>query len=121
MASRIGVGIIGCGKISDAYFAGLKRYDFIEVVACADRETARATAKAAQHAVHALSVAELLASPAVDIVVNLTVPQAHAAVNESILAAGKHAYCEKPFALNVADGARVLALARERHLLVGCA
>ncbi len=121
MASKIGVGIIGCGNISDAYFAGLKRYDWIEVVACASRDPARAAAKAAQHGVKALSAAELLASPDIQIVVNLTIPSAHAAVNESILRAGKHAYCEKPFALNVADGARVLALARERGLLVGCA
>ena len=121
MSSKIGLGIIGCGKISDAYFAGLRLYDFVEVVACADADHARAEAKAAQHGVHALSVAALLATPEIQIVVNLTVPQAHAAVNENILRAGKHAYCEKPFALNVADGARVLALARERGLLVGCA
>jgi len=54
-------------------------------------------------------------------VVNLTIPAAHAAVNRAILSAGKHAYCEKPFALNTADGRAVLDLARARGLLVGCA
>src|SRR5947207_718965 len=44
MSSKIGVGLIGCGKISDAYFAGLKAYDFVEVIACADLDPARATA-----------------------------------------------------------------------------
>ncbi|MEO7414058.1 MAG: Gfo/Idh/MocA family oxidoreductase [Opitutaceae bacterium] len=121
MSSKLGIGIIGCGKISDAYFAGLRPYPFLEIVACADLLFERAERKAAQHGVRALSIADLLAEPDIAIVINLTVPQAHAAVNESILRAGKHAYCEKPFALNVADGARVLALARERGLLVGCA
>lgn len=121
MSPQIGIGIIGCGKISDAYFDGMKRYGFLAVVACADAVPERAVAKAAQHGVKALSVDELLAAPDIEIVVNLTVPQAHSAVNERILRAGKHAYCEKPFALNVADGARVLALARERNLLAGCA
>jgi predicted dehydrogenase len=121
MSRKIRIGILGCGKISDAYFAGLKRYHVLEVVACADLDFERAQAKAAQHGVRALAVDELLASPEVDLVVNLTVPQAHAEVNERVLRAGKHAYCEKPFALNTADGARVLALAREKNLLVGCA
>src|ERR1041385_159914 len=70
MASKIGVGIIGCGKISDAYFTGLKAYDVVEIIACADQDGTRATDKAAQHGVKALSVAELLASPAIEIVVN---------------------------------------------------
>jgi predicted dehydrogenase len=121
MSSKIGVGILGCGKISDAYFDGLKRYGHIQVVACADIIPERATAKSIQHGVKAMSCDELLASPDVQIIVNLTLPQSHAAVNETILRAGKHAYCEKPFALNTADGARVLALAKQRGLLVGCA
>lgn len=121
MTPPLAIGIIGCGKISDAYFAGLRQYDFLTIVACSDASHERAVAKAAQHGVHALTVDELLAAPDIEIVVNLTIPQAHAAVNEAILRAGKHAYCEKPFALNTADGARVLALAKEKGLLVGCA
>jgi predicted dehydrogenase len=121
MSSKIGVGILGCGKISDAYFDGLKRYDHLTVVGCADVLPERSAAKATQHGVRSMGIAELLAAPDIQIVVNLTLPQTHASVNENILRAGKHAYCEKPFALNTADGARVLALARELGLLVGCA
>jgi predicted dehydrogenase len=63
----------------------------------------------------------LLAAPDIDLVVNLTVPLAHVEVNEAALQAGKHVYAEKPFALDAKEGARVLALARERGLLIGCA
>lgn len=117
----IRIGILGCGKISDAYFAGLAHYSILKIVACADLDLPRAEAKAAQHGVRARSMDALLASSDIDLVVNLTIPQAHAEVNERILRAGKHAYCEKPFALHTAEGARVLALAKEKNLLVGCA
>ena len=122
MSGKVGVGLIGCGKISDQYFVGCRRYDILEVVACADLDLARARAKAAEHGVpRACTVAKLLADPAVDLVVNLTIPQAHAKVNARALRAGKHVYVEKPFALDPAEGRRILALATERGLLVGCA
>ncbi len=122
MTRTINVGIVGCGNISDRYFEGLKPFEILRIVTCADLDPARAQAKAAQYQIRAAgSVAELLHDPEVEIVVNLTVPKAHAAVNTAALLAGKHVYCEKPFALNSAEGAAVLALAREKKLLVGSA
>ena len=122
MKSRIRVGIVGCGKIAEQYFPGCRRYDVLDVVACADLDLARARARAAEYQVpRACSVAELLADPAIDLVVNLTVPQAHVEVNEAALRAGKHVYVEKPFALHPAEGRRILELARSRGLLIACA
>jgi predicted dehydrogenase len=120
--SKVRVGVIGCGKISDHYFTGCQRYDILEVVACADLEFTRAQAKALQHGIpRACTVDELLADPSVDVVLNLTIPDSHVEINERALRAGKHAYCEKPFGLSSAEGKRVLALAKSRKLLVGCA
>lgn len=121
MPRQINVGLIGCGSISEAYFAGCKRYDILQLTACADLDPARARAKAEKHGVRACTVDELLADPAIEIVINLTIPQAHAPLNERILRAGKHAYTEKPFALDVTQSRRVLALAKRRNLLVGSA
>jgi len=122
MARKVNVGIVGCGNISDAYFNGSKKFDILNLVACADLDPARARAKAAQHGIRACAtVADLLNDPEVEIVINLTVPKAHASVNTAALHAGKHAYCEKPFALNSPDGAAVLALAKTKNLLVGSA
>ncbi|MFM1852222.1 MAG: hypothetical protein RIS54_1906 [Verrucomicrobiota bacterium] len=119
MPKKVKVGLIGCGNISKAYFTGCKRYDILDLVACADLEFARAEAKAAEYGVRACTVDELLADPEIEIIINLTIPQAHAPLNERILRAGKHAYVEKPFALDVAEAKRVLALARRKGLLVG--
>src|SRR5208337_2809824 len=96
---------------------GSRRYDILEIVACSDLDPSRAQAKAREHGIpKACTVDELIADPAIEIVLNLTVPAAHAAINERALRAGKHAYAEKPFALDSADARRVLALAKSRNL-----
>ena len=82
---------------------------------------ARAKEKADRYYVKAYSVDELLADPEIELVINLTVPKVHAPLNERILKAGKHAYTEKPFALNLKEGEKVIALAKKKGLRVGCA
>jgi len=117
------VGIIGCGNISNAYFQHTKPFsDYIKIVACADIDVARAKAKAAEHGLgEGCAVEELLADPAIDMVLNLTIPGVHAAVNLQALKAGKHAYTEKPFALNYKEGLKTLKEAQKRKLRLGCA
>lgn len=121
MSSPAKVGIIGCGNICDQYFKWCATFADIEIVACADLMPERAAAKAMQYGVRALGVDELLRDPDISIVINLTIPQAHAEVDIAALEAGKHVHSEKPFALNVADGRRILAAAGQRGLRVGCA
>ncbi|UUZ67731.1 Gfo/Idh/MocA family oxidoreductase [Polaromonas sp. P2-4] len=106
----ISIGVIGCGNISDAYFTGAARSELVRVKACADLNHAAAQAKAGQHGVAAVSVEQLLADPEISIVINLTIPRAHAPVALQILDAGKHVYLEKPLAATLTearvDGAR---------------
>ena len=115
--SKTVIGIIGCGNICDAYFLGAARSNLIRVKACADLRLEAAQAKAAQHGVLAMPVQQLLADPEISIVVNLTVPMAHAEVSRQILNAGKHAYSEKPLAANFADGAGLMELSRALSLI----
>ena len=115
------VGIIGCGNICDQYFKGCAAFDILEVVACADIDMSRAQAKAAEYSVQAMTVDDLLADSSIDIVVNLTIPAAHADVALKAIAAGKSVQNEKPLALTREDGQKVLNAAREKGVLVGCA
>jgi predicted dehydrogenase len=72
------VAVLGCGHVSDQYFAGCRR-EPLELVACADLDLNRAEQKAAEHSVpRACSPEELMADPEVELVVNLTPPLAHA-------------------------------------------
>lgn len=113
------VGVVGCGNISDTYFRNLPHFQGLTVTACADLDPARAEAKAAQYGLRALGVEALLGDPDVDLVVNLTVPAAHAQVSLAALAAGKHVHSEKPLAIDRADGRRILELAQARRRRVG--
>ncbi len=122
MNKHVKVGVIGCGAISYAYFQGCAPYSILNITACADLDLERAKAKAAEYKIpRACSVEELLADPEIQIVLNLTVPKAHTAVNRAILQAGKHAYCEKPFAISRAEGQPIIALAKKKRRRLGCA
>ncbi len=121
MAKKIGIGIVGCGNISQAYFNGAKLFEVLDVVACADINTAAAEAKAQEHGCKAQTVDELLANSDVQLVVNLTIPAVHAQVSLAALKAGKHVHCEKPLAVNLDEAAEVLGAAKAKGLLVGCA
>jgi len=117
------VGVIGCGNVSDSYFRHAKLYSaFFKIVACASRNVARARAKAAEYGLSkGCSVKALIEDPEVDIVLNLTNPRAHTEINLQALRAGKHVYCEKPFATSYREGFNVMEEARKRKLRVGCA
>ena len=119
--ARTKVGIIGCGNISAIYLKSDKTFNNIEIVACADLDLDRAHAKAAEYNIKGYSVDELLADPEIEIVVNLTIPAAHAEVSSAAVRAGKAAYSEKPFALSRADGEALLQLAAQHGQRVGCA
>ena len=119
---KTGIGIIGCGNISQVYFQNLAKFQNTQIVACADMLLERAQAKAAEHGIpKALTVEQLLADPDVEIVVNLTIPVAHSEIALLALEAGKHVYGEKPFTVTREQGSKVLALANEKGLRTGCA
>ncbi|WP_217596939.1 Gfo/Idh/MocA family protein, partial [Cohnella sp. GbtcB17] len=121
MGNKVKVGIIGTGNISGIYLQNGKRFDSMEIVACADLDVARAKAKAEEHGIRGLSVEELLADPDIQMVINLTIPQAHAAVCLQAIQADKHVYVEKPFAVKREEAREVVELARQKGLLVGSA
>jgi predicted dehydrogenase len=121
MSRNLGVGVIGCGNISTAYFRLSRLFRGIEMRACADIDAATANAKAAEFSIRAESVANMLAADDIDIVVNLTVPSAHYEVSRAILEAGKHVYSEKPFVLDVEEGRALNALAAKKGLRIGSA
>ena len=116
------VGLVGCGYISDRYLTNAARFPAFDIVACADAVPERAVARGAAHGVVAVkAVADLLADPEIEIVLNLTTPDAHAAIAQAALAAGKSVYNEKPLALALGDGARLVETARASGLRLGAA
>jgi predicted dehydrogenase len=118
----VGVGVIGAGNISTQYLTNLTAFPDLDVRFVADIDLERAKEQAAKFGVPASgTVEELLADPEIEIVVNLTIPKAHAEVALQALAAGKNVWGEKPIALDRESGKRVLATAKAAGLRAACA
>jgi len=121
MAKKLGVGVIGCGNISAAYFKLGPLFKGIEMRAGADLDINAAQARAKEFGVRAETVESLLTAKDIDIVVNLTIPSAHYDVSRAILDAGKHVYSEKPFVLSVKEGQDLARRAAKKGLRIGSA
>jgi len=117
----LGIGVMGCGNISAAYMKLAPLFNGIEIRACADLNADAAKMRAEEFNLRAETVEGLLASDDIDIIVNLTVPNAHFSVSKQILEAGKHSYSEKPFVLTLEEGAELAQIAGETGLRVGSA
>jgi len=118
---KVGVGVIGCGVISGAYLKAAEGFPILDIRALADAVPAAAEVRAKEFGLKALSVEALLADPAIEIVLNLTVPKAHVEVGLKAIAAGKHVYGEKPLGVRFKDGKKLVDAAAKKGLRVGSA
>src|SRR4051812_35668847 len=119
--NELRVGVVGCGLIAARYVKDAAAFPSWRPVACADLDADCACAFAAEHGLRALPADELIVDPEIDLVLNLTPPDAHAAVVRATLAAGKHAYTEKPLAATAHEARELAAEAERRGLRLGCA
>ena len=118
---RVGIGIIGCGNISEAYLKAAGTFPILDVRGVADLRPEAARARADAFGLKAMTVDELLADASIEIVVNLTIPSAHVEVGLRAIDAGKHVHSEKPLGVRTKEARSLLDRAAERGLRVGCA
>ena len=117
---KIKVGVIGCGNISSIYLEVGQTFDVMEIAAVADLVPERAQAQAAKYQIpRACSVDDLLADPEIQIVINLTIPNAHAEIGLRAVQAGKSVYNEKPLTITRADACQLLETAQANGVRVG--
>jgi predicted dehydrogenase len=118
----LSVGIIGCGAIAGQYLKTFDRLADVRLVAVADLDRSRAEVVAGTRpGVRPLTVEQLLTDDQVELVLNLTVPAAHADVALAAVAAGKSVYGEKPLALDVEQARGVVGAATAAGVVLGCA
>ncbi len=116
------IALIGCGYVADFYLKTLRNHPELELVSVMDRYQERAAKFAAVHKVpRVASVRDVLVDPRVELVVNLTNPSSHYEVSKAALAAGKHVYSEKPFAMSLDQAEELVSLARAKGLLIASA
>jgi predicted dehydrogenase len=117
----LGVAIVGCGTIANAYAENLASYPSIELLGATDVDGPRAEALAARYGGKAYgSLDDVLEDDAVDAVVNLTIFKAHYEVTLRCLEAGRHVYSEKPLATTHEEARRLVEEADRRGLRLGC-
>lgn len=113
------IGIIGCGAISEIYLQNLGSLPDVTPVAVADLDPQRATGKARAHGLRAQTADGLIQADDVDLVLNLTTPEAHAAIASAAIDAGKHIYNEKPLAIELEAGRRLVDAAARAQVRLG--
>ncbi len=115
-------GVIGCGAISDIYLQNMmSRFGTQEIVACSAAHRENAEKKAAQYGIRAADTPELLADPEIEMIVVLTPAPTHYELVKQALEAGKHVYLEKPLGIKLSQAKEMIALAREKGLLLASA
>jgi predicted dehydrogenase len=105
--------IVGCGNIGERYAADLVRAGVVELVGFHDVEAERARRFADEFGGQAFDDLDQ-AIAAADLVLNLTIFEAHYPVSRAALSAGRHVYTEKPLAMNL-EHARELGALSEKH------
>jgi predicted dehydrogenase len=89
----VGIGMIGAGTISAEYLENFARFPDVRVVALGDLRPGAAEARGAEFGIPIAGAPDVvLDHPDVEIVVNLTVPMAHAEVALRAIDAGKHVW-----------------------------
>lgn len=114
------LGVIGTGAITKSMLAEYQRCDKFEINAICSRkeETGRAMAEAFSIPKVYTSLPDMLADPEIEIVYVATPNSIHFSQAKAALLAGKHVICEKPFTPTVAEAEELIALAKEKHLLL---
>jgi predicted dehydrogenase len=119
-SSVIRWGVVGPGAIATGFADAMAQTDGGTIVAVASRSAERAAAFGDRFAIPTRygDYDALAADPDVDVVYVATPQSRHEPDTLTMLAAGKHVLCEKPFALNARQGARMVAEARARGLFL---
>ncbi len=121
-APPLKVVVVGCGNIAGQYGEALGRCPEIKILGAQDIDPTRAKDWVAKWGGKAYaSLAEVLADPQVEAVVNLTIQQAHVEVVTKCLEAGKHVHSEKPLAPTYAEAKKLVDLAAAKNLRLSCA
>lgn len=116
----IKMAIMGAGSIAIKMARTINAMDNVQAYAIGARELERAQAFAAEYGFKKAygSYEEMLADDEIDLVYVATPHSHHYKCVKLCLNAGKHVLCEKSFTVNADQAREILALAKERKLLL---
>jgi len=112
MKSKVGIGVIGCGRLArNTHLPRLTRMDQVTVVGVMDilEQPAREAAQKYNLGFWTTDLDELLAREDIDAVLVASWTHAHAEPTIKAAQAGKHVFCEKPIAPTVEEAEAMLS------------
>ena len=113
------VGLIGCGHIAETYFRAHKYFNNFKIVKCADINSIAANKCAKTYKIKSVTVNNLLRDKEIQVILNLTIPNAHYQIAKKSLLNGKHVYSEKPLAVKLNEGKELVKIAKRKKLFIG--
>lgn len=124
MTARLRVAEVGLGWVAlHRHLPAMRAHGGFDLVGVVDRHPGTAERVAAEHGLRRFHCGATLGDVPwlneVDAFVVATAPFTHYAIIREALEHGKHVLTEKPFAMNVREGEALVALARERRLVLG--
>lgn len=113
------IGVIGCGSVCEMYLDFLSRKKEINIYACSDLNKSLAENTAKKYGIKkVMSTNDIISDNKIDVILNLTNPVNHFAINLKALLNKKSVFSEKPFALKYSDALKLANLAkREKRML----
>jgi predicted dehydrogenase len=116
----IGVGIVGCGRISDMHALGYSDCQDAHIIAVCDTNRKRARQKAKDWGAAKVytDYSELLTNPEIDLVELLVPHHLHKPMTVQAAQAGKHISVQKPMALNAAEADEMIDAADQAGVLL---
>ena len=112
------VGLIGCGHIAETYFRAHKYFNNFKIIKCADINNFAAKKCAKTFKIRSTSVNKLIKDREIQVILNLTTPNAHYLIAKKSLLNGKHVYSEKPLAVSFKDGKELIRIAKRKKLFI---
>lgn len=113
------IALLGCGYVANMYRLTLTMHPELELVGVFDIERSRSENMARLTGAKVyFDFKALLNDPKIDLVVNLTIPQAHYETSLACLEAGKHVYTEKPLAMDFSDALSLVETAELKKLML---
>jgi predicted dehydrogenase len=112
--------IVGCGNIAAEYAKDLRSAGTVDLVGFYDVDGERARAFSDEHGGQAFGTLDE-AIEAAELVINLTIFEAHYPVSRAALTAGRHVYSEKPLALNLIDAFDLAGLSEQNDVRLAAA
>jgi len=118
--SMFGVGIIGTGLQFERRVSALRSTGIGVLMSVASGSPERASYIASQHGCVAASVDEMIADPAIEIIIICTTPETHARYGVAAMEAGKHVLIEKPLGVSQDESDRLVKASSHSPGVAAC-